>query len=135
MNARCRANVNNMIRLQHGIFVVLYHNQRIAQIPQMLQRGSSFALSLWCRPILGSSSIYSTPTRPEPICVAKRMRCASPPESVPASGKASDNPALRHIKIQPGANFFQNLLSDHGVTLRKLKRIEKGFGLTNRHIG
>ncbi len=41
-------------------------------------------LSRWCSPIDGSSSTYSTPTRPDPICEARRMRCASPPASVPA---------------------------------------------------
>jgi len=46
---------------------------------------SSFALSRWCRPMLGSSRMYSTPMSEEPICVASRMRCASPPESVAAA--------------------------------------------------
>ena len=32
----------------------------------------------------GSSSTYMTPVRPEPIWLARRMRCASPPESVSA---------------------------------------------------
>ena len=41
----------------------------------------SFSLSRWCRPIEGSSSTYITPTRLEPIWVASRIRCASPPES------------------------------------------------------
>ena len=41
----------------------------------------SFSLSRWCRPIEGSSSTYITPTRLEPIWVARRIRCASPPES------------------------------------------------------
>ena len=45
---------------------------------------SSRALSRWCRPMLGSSRIYSTPTSPEPIWVAKRIRWASPPDRVPA---------------------------------------------------
>ena len=40
------------------------------------------SLSRWWRPILGSSSTYSAPTRPEPSCDASLMRCASPPESV-----------------------------------------------------
>ena len=30
--------------------------------------------------MLGSSSIYNTPTNCEPICVANLIRCASPPE-------------------------------------------------------
>ena len=49
-------------------------------------RGSpiSFSLSRWCRPIEGSSRMYMTPTRLEPIWVASRIRCASPPESVRA---------------------------------------------------
>ena len=42
------------------------------------------ALSRWCRPIEGSSSTYMTPVRPEPICDARRIRCASPPDSVSA---------------------------------------------------
>ena len=46
---------------------------------------SSLSLSLWCRPILGSSKIYATPTSPEPICVARRIRCASPPDKVPVA--------------------------------------------------
>jgi hypothetical protein len=32
----------------------------------------------------GSSSTYSTPRSFDPIWVARRMRCASPPESVAA---------------------------------------------------
>lgn len=28
--------------------------------------------------------MYSTPVRPEPICVANRILCASPPDKVPA---------------------------------------------------
>ena len=42
----------------------------------------SLSLSLWCRPIDGSSRMYRTPTRPDPIWVARRMRCDSPPDSV-----------------------------------------------------
>ena len=34
--------------------------------------------------MLGSSSTYITPVKPEPICEAKRMRCASPPDKVSA---------------------------------------------------
>ena len=45
---------------------------------------SSISLSLWCRPMDGSSRIYSTPMREEPICVARRMRWLSPPDRVPA---------------------------------------------------
>ncbi len=45
---------------------------------------SSRWLSRWCSPIDGSSRMYITPTSPEPIWLASRMRCASPPESVSA---------------------------------------------------
>jgi len=41
-------------------------------------------LSRGCNPMEGSSSTYSTPRSLEPICVARRMRCASPPERVVA---------------------------------------------------
>ena len=45
----------------------------------------SLSLSRWCSPILGSSRTYKTPIKLEPICVAKRIRCASPPDKVPAT--------------------------------------------------
>ena len=35
--------------------------------------------------MLGSSRMYKTPMREEPICVARRMRWLSPPESVAAA--------------------------------------------------
>ena len=44
----------------------------------------NFSLSLWWRPILGSSSTYKTPTKAEPIWVASLILWASPPDNVPA---------------------------------------------------
>ena len=44
----------------------------------------NLSLSRWCNPIDGSSKTYNTPVNLEPICVAKRIRCASPPERPPA---------------------------------------------------
>ena len=44
----------------------------------------NFSLSLWWRPILGSSSTYKTPTKAEPIWVANLILWASPPDRVPA---------------------------------------------------
>ena len=44
----------------------------------------NFLLSLWCNPILGSSNIYKTPTKPEPIWVASLILWDSPPDNVPA---------------------------------------------------
>ncbi len=64
-------------------------------------------LSRWCRPMLGSSRIYSTLTSSEPICVAKRMRWLSPPDNV-AERRSSErysrptstrNPSLVRISL------------------------------------
>ena len=66
--------------------VVLDDEQRVAQVAQFLQRGDAAGvLSRGCRPIVGSSSTYSTPHRPLPTWLARRMRWASPPESVGAA--------------------------------------------------
>ena len=50
-----------------------------------LSVSSKRALSRWCRPIEGSSRIYRQPISWEPIWVARRMRCASPPDRVLAA--------------------------------------------------
>ena len=57
---------------------VLPRSRRWISVP------SRRSLSRWCRPIDGSSSTYITPTRPAPIWLARRIRWASPPESVSA---------------------------------------------------
>ena len=60
----------------------------ITVLPRSRSRSSvaiSFELSRWCRPIEGSSRMYSTPTSEEPIWVARRIRWASPPDSVAAA--------------------------------------------------
>ena len=42
----------------------------------------SFVLSLWWRPIEGSSKTYVTPTNPDPIWLASLILWASPPDNV-----------------------------------------------------
>ena len=46
-----------------------------------LNESINLILSLWCKPILGSSRIYNTPNNCEPICVASLILWDSPPES------------------------------------------------------
>ena len=57
---------------------------------------SKRSLSRWCKPIEGSSNTYMTPVKPLPIWLAKRMRCASPPERVSAERESDkySNPTL-----------------------------------------
>ena len=43
---------------------------------------NSLSISLGCRPIEGSSSTYSTPVKPVPICEANLILCDSPPDRV-----------------------------------------------------
>ena len=44
----------------------------------------NFSLSLWCKPIEGSSRIYVTPTKPAPIWLANLILWFSPPDKVSA---------------------------------------------------
>ena len=60
----------------------------ISVLPRSRSRCSvinSLSLSLWCKPIEGSSRIYSTPISEEPIWVARRIRWLSPPDKVDAA--------------------------------------------------
>ena len=76
------------------------------------------ALSRWCRPMLGSSRMYSTPVRPEPICVARRMRCASPPESVAAvATQRQIVQADVDQEAQPLADLLQDLPPDRELAV------------------
>ena len=56
--------------------VVLDHEQRVAEVAELAAAPrAAGALSRGCRPIVGSSSTYSTPVRPLPTWLARRMRC------------------------------------------------------------
>ena len=62
----------------------------------------SLLLSLWCNPILGSSKTYNTPDNLDPIWVAKRILCASPPDNVPAllaSVKYSNPTLIKNLSL------------------------------------
>ena len=49
------------------------------------------------------------PIRPEPICVASRMRCDSPPDSVPRRAvELQIVEADVDEKAEPGLDLFQN---------------------------
>ena len=84
MHAGARAQVEHVVGGEDRVLVVLDDDHRVAEVAQVLQRASRRWLSRWCRPIEGSSRMYITPVRPEPTWLARRMRCASPPESVSA---------------------------------------------------
>ena len=57
----------------------------ITEFPASRKRLSELikrVLSRWCKPIEGSSKTYRTFINSDPIWVAKRIRCASPPDNV-----------------------------------------------------
>ena len=75
----------------------------------------SRSLSRACRPMEGSSRTYSTPRSFDPICVASRMRCASPPDSVAAErSTGSGSPAPRRAR---NSSRLQNLLHQTAANL------------------
>src|SRR4029450_2248259 len=118
-----------------------------------LRVSSRRRLSRWCRPIDGSSKMYSTPTRLEPIWVASRMRCPSPPESVPAGGaraRAAPPPppggrAGRrvegrvvepdvHEEAEPLADLLEDPAGDGGLALAEAERGEEAAGVLDGQL-
>ena len=92
-------------------------------------------LSRWCSPIDGSSSTYSTPTRPEPIWLARRMRWASPPArvAVPRDERQVVEADVEQ-EPQPGVDLLEHRLGDHAVALGQLERRRAtAGGLADRH--
>ena len=93
-------------------------------------------LSRWWRPIDGSSSTYSTPVRPEPICVARRIRWASPPESDPAE-RASD----RYVRPTSSRNSRRTRISRSTwaailrLTGAQLQRLHEREGVAEAELG
>ena len=82
---------------------------------------NSLWLSRWCRPMLGSSRIYKTPMRDEPMFVAKRIRWLSPPESVAAARESVrySRPTLRKKPRRERISFkiAAAIISSRGVSV------------------
>ena len=91
------AEVEQVVGRRDHLAVVLDQDQRVAQVAEVLAAPpSSRALSRGCRPIVGSSSTYSTPVRPLPIWLARRMRWAlAAGERRACRGRASGSRARR----------------------------------------
>ena len=119
--------------LADGLLVVLDDEHRVAEVAQARSSVSmSRRLSRWCRPIDGSSSTYSVPTRPEPIWLARRMRCASPPASVAADARQREvvEPDVEQ-EAEAGVDLLGDPLGDQPVALAELERGEE-LGATRR---
>ena len=113
--AGARTDVDDPVGGPDGVLVVLDHDQRVAQVlaagPASRSAGGCPAGAGRCD---GSSSTYSTPTRPEPIWVASRMRCASPPDRVPAAAvQRQVVQADVDQEPQPGVDLLEHPLGDH----------------------
>ena len=111
----------------------------ISVLPRSRSRSSvssSRRLSRWCSPIDGSSRMYSTPTRPLPICVASRMRCASPP------GERARGAAEREVvepdvdqEAQPRADLLHEPLGDHLLALGQTHVVDERERVADREVG
>ena len=107
---------------------VLPRSRRRVRVP------SRRSLSRWCRPMLGSSSTYITPTRPAPICEARRMRCASPPDRrVGLAFQGQVVEADIDQEAQPLADFLDDLGRDLAAPAGQLQRMEERQAVVDRH--
>ena len=84
--AGARPEVDDVVGRAHRPLVVLDDDHGVAEVAQPRQRVEQLA---GCRAGAGRSrarrGCRARPTRLEPICVASRIRCASPPDSVAAA--------------------------------------------------
>ncbi len=94
---------------------------------------SSRRLSRGCRPMVGSSSTYSTPVRPLPIWLARRMRCDSPPDSVGA-GRRQRQVIEADIdqELQAVADLAQQFAGHLLLGRRQLQRLEQSERFAER---
>ena len=84
MHAGAGAEVHDVVRLADRILVVLNDDDGVAEVAQAVERVGQALVVALVQADEDSSKKYMTPTSPEPIWLASRMRCASPPESVSA---------------------------------------------------
>ena len=122
VDARAGANVHNIIRRAHGVLVVLHHNQRVAQIPQLLQ-----GVRAACRCPAGAGRWRARPeyrARPsersrsgwQDGCAGFRRRTGCRQRGCRVR---YSRPTLLQ-KAQPGTDLPENLLRDHPLSAGEL---------------
>ena len=100
MSSRARPEIHDIIRAADRLFIVLHHQHRVAQVAQILPAQSAAgrypddAARSTARP-----AHTSTPRSFDPICVASRIRCPSPPDKVAAE---------RSSEMYPKPTAFKN---------------------------
>ncbi len=98
----------------------------------------SLRLSRWWRPIEGSSSTYRTPISFEPICVARRMRCDSPPERDAAPRERFRYPiptlSRKRRRSRISLRIFPAISCSRGVSSRSLEERDDVGDRLRRHL-
>ena len=100
----------------------------ITELPSsrsFLSEAMSFLLSLWWRPMLGSSRIYSTFTSLDPIWVASLIRWLSPPESeeVALSSERYSRPTSSRNDTLSRSSFRMSLAMAFSLALNFPSRV------------
>ena len=81
--AGARADVDDVVGRAHRLLVVLDHDHGVAEVAQAHQRVDQAVVVALVQADAGLvEDVEHARPAPEPIWVARRMRCASPPESV-----------------------------------------------------
>ena len=83
--AGARADIHQVIGAAQRLLIMLHHDQRIAKVAQFVQRAKQFGVVALVQADGGLVQDIQHTHQPEPIWVARRMRCASPPDKVAAA--------------------------------------------------
>ena len=122
-----------MISRQHRILIMFYNNQRIAQIPELLQRGNELIVIPLVQPDTRLVQNICHSHQPgSNLCCQPDPLCLSPGEGCRSAGKTEIIQSDVHKKTQPGTDLFQyqppNLLLPPGQFQSIHKFLEIQYG-------
>ncbi len=130
MHPRAGAYVHHKIRRAHGVLVVLYHNQGVAQVPQALQGGNQLGIVPLVQADAGLVQHIQHPGegaanlggQPDALALAARKAGRGP-----GQGEVAKAHALQ--KSQPLVYFLQHPVANQMLPFTQLQPFEKLKGL------
>ena len=132
VGARTGADIHDMVRSQHGILVMLHHDQRITQIPQVLQGIQQLIVVPLMQTDAGLIQNIAYPhqtgadlrRQADSLCFAAGKACRCP-------GQREIIQSHVHQEAHSGADLLQDALSNEFLLRRQLHLRQEFLQLNN----
>ena len=130
-----RSDIHNPVRFQHGILIMLHHNQSVAQISQILQCLQQLIIVSLMQTDAWFIQNVSHSNKPGTyLCCQSNALCLSSGQCCCCSWKHQIIQTYINQESQSCTDFLNDLIADQMLLCRQFKLIHKCIQICNRQL-